>query len=162
MDFVFALSDVWISSCDFFFPSLPPFSSFRVSTWFSLSGRFSYHLAYISIPFPYYALSQDSVYLIHYEPLWIECVPQNSYINILTPNMIVLGGGALRRWLDGKGEGQNKGGHPALGRMRKCRVREGVRWGHLPTPGQWGGSSSRLPGFSAAGEMTGKEWTARR
>lgn len=94
----------------FFSPSLPPFSSFRVSTWFSLSGRFSYHLAYISIPFPYYALSQDSVYLIHYEPLWIECVPQNSYINILTPNMIVLGGGALRRWLDGKGEGLREWG----------------------------------------------------
>ena len=38
------------------------------------------------------------------EPLqWTECIPPNSYVKLLTPKMLVLGGGAFEKGLSQKG-----------------------------------------------------------
>ena len=38
------------------------------------------------------------------EPLqWTECIPPDSYVKMLTPKMLVLGGGAFGKWLSQEG-----------------------------------------------------------
>lgn len=91
--------------------------------------------------------------------------PQNSYTAILTPNMIVLGGGALQRWLNGKGRAFENG---TSTRRRDTRVlyqpshhepgsQGAPRWTpHLPALWTW---TSQALGLWEANIYSSVHWT---
>ena len=61
---------------------------------------------------------------------WIYVSPQNSYVEILAPNVMVLGGEAFGRWSGHEGETFMNGIHALIEKTSKSSLFPSTTWGH--------------------------------